>query len=138
MHAIELSGPAIDALAWVEHPEPGEPRRGEVLLRMRAAGLNFLDVAVATGLYPGVQYPVIPLADGAGAVPSVIGAVAGVAGVPGAAPGRAAGSFIVLRVYRRAPGHRPVGPEPPPATRRGLPAPAIRSAARHSRSAACP
>lgn len=71
MHAIELSGPAIDALAQVEHAEPAEPRRGEVLVRMRAAGLNFLDVAVATGLYPGVQYPVIPLADGAGEIVAI-------------------------------------------------------------------
>jgi NADPH:quinone reductase-like Zn-dependent oxidoreductase len=35
---------------------------------MRAASINFIDVAVATGQYPGVTYPVVPLVDGAGEV----------------------------------------------------------------------
>jgi NADPH:quinone reductase-like Zn-dependent oxidoreductase len=28
---------------------------------MKAASMNFIDVAVATGQYPGVTYPIVPL-----------------------------------------------------------------------------
>jgi NADPH:quinone reductase-like Zn-dependent oxidoreductase len=35
---------------------------------MKAASMNFMDVAVATGQYPGVTYPIVPLVDGAGEV----------------------------------------------------------------------
>ena len=37
-------------------------------MRLRAASLNFLDVAVATGNYPGPTFPMIPVADGAGEI----------------------------------------------------------------------
>jgi NADPH:quinone reductase-like Zn-dependent oxidoreductase len=67
MQVIELSRPALDAIRRAEGPEPA-PRRGEVLVRMKTASLNYLDVAVANGAYPGANYPVIPLADGAGEV----------------------------------------------------------------------
>lgn len=71
MHAVELTGPALSHLTRVERPDPGEPRRGEVLVRMRAASLNFLDVAVATGMAPGLPYPLIPLCDGAGEIVAI-------------------------------------------------------------------
>jgi len=67
MQVIELSRPTLDGLARAQRPDP-TPRRGEVLVRMKAASLNYLDVAVASGAYPGVDYPLIPLADGAGEV----------------------------------------------------------------------
>lgn len=57
---------------------PGEaeipkPARGQVLVRMRAASLNFRDLAVATGRYGrGAPRPdLVPLSDGAGEVVEV-------------------------------------------------------------------
>ena len=67
MQAFHLTGSSIDALSAVELPDP-QPGRGEVLVRMRAASLNFLDVAVATGLFPPPSFPLVPVADGAGDV----------------------------------------------------------------------
>lgn len=68
MHLIQLTGPSLDSLIQREAPAPSAPRRGEVLVRMRAASLNYLDLAVATGGYPGIVYPLIPVADGAGEI----------------------------------------------------------------------
>ena len=51
-HAIRIhayGGP--DVLRWEPH-DPGEPGRGEVLIRQTAVGLNFIDVYERTGLYP--------------------------------------------------------------------------------------
>ncbi|WP_122091356.1 zinc-dependent alcohol dehydrogenase family protein [Halalkalicoccus subterraneus] len=50
-----------------ERPTPGP---GEALVRMDACALNYRDLAVASAelAYPGVEYPVIPLSDGAGEV----------------------------------------------------------------------
>lgn len=70
MHAIELSAPSLDALRSVTLPQP-QPGPGEVLLRMRAASLNFVDLAVATGRYRVPRFPIIPVADGAGEVAEV-------------------------------------------------------------------
>jgi NADPH2:quinone reductase len=46
-----------EQLEYAEVPEP-EPREGEVLLRVRAAGINFADVLVRQGRYP--QPPELP------------------------------------------------------------------------------
>jgi len=43
-------GPEV--LQW-EPVDPGEPGRGEVLIRHTAVGLNFIDVYERSGLYPG-------------------------------------------------------------------------------------
>ncbi|QPF75179.1 NAD(P)-dependent alcohol dehydrogenase [Roseateles sp. DAIF2] len=67
MKVIELNGPSLEALRRAERPEP-TAARGQVLLRLRAAALNYLDVAVATGAFPVPQFPLIPVADGAGEV----------------------------------------------------------------------
>ena len=67
MNVIELSGPSLEALRPASRDVP-RPGRGEVLVRLRAASLNFLDVAVATGIYPGPTFPMVPVADGAGQV----------------------------------------------------------------------
>ncbi len=59
----------IDDLALVEAPEP-RPGRGQVLVRMRAASLNFRDLSVASGKYMLSKLPpdLVPLSDGAGEV----------------------------------------------------------------------
>ena len=67
MQAIHLTGPSIEGLTPIKLPDP-LPGRGEVLVRMRAASLNFLDIAVAKGLFPPPAFPLIPVADGAGDV----------------------------------------------------------------------
>ncbi len=70
MHAIHLTAPSLSAFRRVTLPDPA-PQRGEVLVRMKAASLNFIDIAVATGAYPGPAFPLVPVADGAGEVVSV-------------------------------------------------------------------
>ena len=67
MKAIELTAPSLTAFRKTELPDP-KAGRGEVLVRLRAATLNFVDVAIATGNFPGVGFPIIPVADGAGEV----------------------------------------------------------------------
>jgi NADPH:quinone reductase-like Zn-dependent oxidoreductase len=61
-----------------EKPAPG-PR--EVLVRMRAASLNYRDLAVATGRYFGgaAKAPLIPMSDGAGEIEAVGQGVTGLA-----------------------------------------------------------
>ncbi|AYG61988.1 zinc-dependent alcohol dehydrogenase family protein [Rhizobium jaguaris] len=79
MHAISLTGPSLDHLARVEVPDPLPPGHGQILVRMRAASLNFIDLAVVFGQYPGINYPLIPVADGAGEVISIGDGVTGLA-----------------------------------------------------------
>src|ERR1700716_3983430 len=67
MKAIELTAPALTAFRPTELPDP-KAGRGEVLVHLRAATLNFVDVAIATGNFPGAGFPMIPVADGAGEV----------------------------------------------------------------------
>lgn len=71
MKAITLNGPTYDALQMVEMPDLGNPGPGRIIVKMRAASLNFVDVAVINGHYPGVPFPIIPVADGAGEVVAV-------------------------------------------------------------------
>lgn len=58
----------IDALAMREKEIP-EPGPGQVLVRMRAASLNYRDLLVACGNYSrNLPLPLVPLSDGAGEV----------------------------------------------------------------------
>jgi len=68
MYAIELAGPDLGLFRRVDRPDPSPPESGRALVRMKAASMNFIDVAVATGQYSGVTYPIVPLVDGAGEV----------------------------------------------------------------------
>jgi NADPH:quinone reductase-like Zn-dependent oxidoreductase len=74
MKAFEVvqGSTAVDGLRRVERPQP-EPRAGEVLVRMRAASLNYRDWAIVTGKYFGgvVARNTIPLSDGAGEVEAI-------------------------------------------------------------------
>jgi NADPH:quinone reductase-like Zn-dependent oxidoreductase len=49
-------------------PQPGH---GQILVRMRAAALNYRDQGVIKGVYGYTKFPVIPLSDGAGEVTAV-------------------------------------------------------------------
>lgn len=69
MHAIELTAPGFDNLHSTIHRDP-RPGPNDVLVRMGAASLNFIDLMVAGGKFP-VAYPLVPVADGAGEVVEV-------------------------------------------------------------------
>jgi NADPH2:quinone reductase len=67
MHAIQMTttgGPEV--LEWVELAEP-EAGPEELLVRVEAAGLNYIDVYRRTGEYP-VPLPYVPGVEGAGTV----------------------------------------------------------------------
>lgn len=78
MKAIELTAPDLGAFRRTELPEP-RAGRGEVLVRLRAAALNYVDVAIATGAFPGAAFPLIPVADGAGEIAALGEGVDGLA-----------------------------------------------------------
>jgi NADPH:quinone reductase-like Zn-dependent oxidoreductase len=65
----DFGGPAALRLEDLPAPTPGP---GEVLVRMRAASLNYRDLLVARGHYSrSLPLPLIPLSDGAGEVAEV-------------------------------------------------------------------
>ncbi|MFL6124226.1 SDR family NAD(P)-dependent oxidoreductase, partial [Actinophytocola sp.] len=67
----------IDNLALVPNPTPGQPlRAGEVRVGVRAAGVNFRDVLITLGMYPGDAEMGI---EGAGVVLEVGAGVTGLA-----------------------------------------------------------
>lgn len=63
---------SLDDLIPVERPDPGQPREGQILVRMKAVSLNFRDLLVATG-YDRWRPPSgrIPGSDGVGIVVEV-------------------------------------------------------------------
>jgi NADPH:quinone reductase len=61
----ELGGP--DRLIWEEIPV-GAPGPGEVRIKQRAAGLNYIDIYYRTGLYPLPSLPAIIGMEGSGNV----------------------------------------------------------------------
>ena len=67
MYAIQLVEPSLTAFRQTTLPDP-QPDPGDVLIRLRAAALNYIDVAVATGRFPGAALPMVPVTDGAGEV----------------------------------------------------------------------
>jgi NADPH:quinone reductase-like Zn-dependent oxidoreductase len=71
MKAYEIQKFGLDGLILVDRPQP-EPKAGQVLLKMKAASLNFRDLLTVTGKYnPRMRLPQIPLSDGAGEVVAV-------------------------------------------------------------------
>lgn len=91
MDAYELRDAAqpFDRLQRTERPDP-EPGSGQVRVRLKAAALNYRDLSILRGRYPGASADdsFIPLSDGAGEVDAVG------AGVTAFEPGdRVAGLF---------------------------------------------
>ncbi len=78
MYAIQLVEPSLTAFRRTSLPDP-QPAAGEVLIRLRAAALNYIDVAVATGAFPGATLPLVPVADGAGEIVALGSGVDGLA-----------------------------------------------------------
>ena len=70
MKAIVIREPGgSETLSYEELPDP-EPGPGEVLVRVRAAGVNHLDLFMSRGL-PGIEFPIVPGGDVAGEVVAV-------------------------------------------------------------------
>ena len=104
MKAIRIDGfggPEVLHLADVPDPSPAP---GQVVARVEAAGLNFIDVYHRTGLYPN-PLPLVPGMEGAGVVAAV---GPGVSRLPRGRPGRLGERARLLR-RARAPGGRPRG-----------------------------
>ena len=72
MKAIEIRDAfGLDHLALTERPDP-RPGHGEVLVRVRAASLNYRDLLTVRGQYnPKQKLPLIPCSDGAGEIVEV-------------------------------------------------------------------
>lgn len=71
-YVVQQGSSGFDGLRRVERPKPS-PGPGEVLVRIRAASLNYRDIAILRGKYIGgpVARDLIPLSDGAGEVEAV-------------------------------------------------------------------
>jgi NADPH:quinone reductase-like Zn-dependent oxidoreductase len=74
MRAYEIvaGSSGIDGLRRCERPDP-KAGPGQILVRLRAASLNFRDLMIARGLYFGgpLQQDTVPLSDGAGEVVAI-------------------------------------------------------------------
>src|SRR5690242_2477437 len=71
MHAIQATAFDLSALRLSELPAP-RPRRGEILVRVKAVTLNYRDLAVLSGSYlPDLPLPYIPASDACGEVVEV-------------------------------------------------------------------
>jgi NADPH2:quinone reductase len=79
MHAILIDRPGgPEALQYRETPVP-QPAAGEVLVKIAASGVNFIDCYHRSGLYPIAQKPFTPGLEAAGTIEAVGPGVAGFA-----------------------------------------------------------
>ncbi|MDV2995800.1 MAG: alcohol dehydrogenase [Chroococcidiopsis sp. SAG 2025] len=70
-YEIQNDKSGLDALTLVERPQP-QPKAGQVLVKIKAASLNYRDLLVAKGAYGAKSLkPIVPLSDGAGEVVAV-------------------------------------------------------------------
>jgi NADPH:quinone reductase-like Zn-dependent oxidoreductase len=71
MKAIRLEHPSrLEAMRLVDLPDPGDPKAGEIRVRLHASSLNYHDLGVLTGKMPDARAS-IPMSDGAGIVEAV-------------------------------------------------------------------
>lgn len=72
MKAMVLDGaPGFDNLKLVNRPVP-EPRRHEVVVKVKATALNYRDVEIIRGTYhTPFQLPLVPLSDGVGEIVAI-------------------------------------------------------------------
>jgi NADPH:quinone reductase-like Zn-dependent oxidoreductase len=72
LKCYELQGPSgIDGLTLVDKPVT-QPWEGQVLVRLKAATLNYRDFLMIKGGYGSRQkFPLVPLSDGAGVIEAV-------------------------------------------------------------------
>ena len=71
MKAYELQATgSLDGLKLVDRPQP-QPAHGQIVVKVRAASLNYRDLIVMQGAYGKVSLPLVPLSDGAGEVVAV-------------------------------------------------------------------
>src|SRR3954470_2095959 len=68
MRALQARDFSIDALSISDKPVP-KPRRGEILVRIKAASLNYRDLAILVEKYlPTLPLPYVPASDACGEV----------------------------------------------------------------------
>jgi NADPH:quinone reductase-like Zn-dependent oxidoreductase len=71
LKVVELRAWGLDNLVLAERPEP-QPGARQVVVRVRAASLNYRDLLLIRGAYnPKQKLPVVPCSDGAGVVVAV-------------------------------------------------------------------
>ncbi len=71
MKVYQIKEFGIENLDLVERDEP-TPKAGEILVRFRAASLNYRDLLMVKGAYnPKLKLPLVPFSDGAGEVAAV-------------------------------------------------------------------
>ena len=97
-HAIQVHAPGgPEAMQW-EEVSVGAPGPGEVRLRQRACGLNYIDVYFRTGLYPAPASPFTPGMEGVGIVEALGAGVTQVAIGDRVAYGRNLGGYAEVRL----------------------------------------
>jgi NADPH:quinone reductase-like Zn-dependent oxidoreductase len=67
MKSYKLTRFSPEGLHEMERPD-ARPGPGEALVRLQAASLNFRDVMIVSGAFPGLPLPFVPVSDGAGVV----------------------------------------------------------------------
>jgi NADPH2:quinone reductase len=91
MKTVRIHEPGTaDVLRYEEAPEP-QPSEGEVLVKLAAIGVNFIDINLRSGIYPA-KFPMVIGQEGAGTVSALgtgvttvkVGDMVAYASVPGA------------------------------------------------------
>ncbi len=68
MRVIEARSADLRDMHLAERPVP-QPGPGDILVRVKAASVNYRDVVLVKGLYkPDIRYPIVPLSDASGEV----------------------------------------------------------------------